>query len=258
MTVPPPRKKSRLVFWIAISLIGIAILTTFFLANDMRHLKSLVRRYDPTFLNPPPPPAKEIAATTAKPKPSSLPPIALPRHAFDPPAVQTAAAFLRRWAISGTDLCAHLGEAGLHVGPWAQSGFDTGTYECSYASEPTTAGLASFFIIARGTPSGDMVNLRIKLIAPDGDPGKAVREKFATTLALLERESRWNDLPFAEASALQNAARSAFGATLTFSHEFEDPHRFNFILGLERDTPERRRTGSYFDREKWLPLPPTA
>ena len=51
---------------------------------------------------------------------------------------------------------------------------------------------------------------------------------------------------------------TAFGAKLTFFHEYSDPHRFNFVLGLEGATPAQRRTGAYFETEKWLPIPPQA
>lgn len=243
-------------------MIGAAILATVLLANDMRNLKTILGRDAPVQAGNPPPPPPQRTALPPKPKPAAPPRFAAPRHAFDAPVPETVATFLRHWAISGADLCTRLSQAGLATEPWAPSGFDAATFECSHMSEtakPAGAGdPASLFLIARGTPSGAVTNLRIKLILPEGDAGKPVGEQFAAVLALLARESRWSDLPFTQVGSLQDATQAAFGAKLSFAHEFDDPRRFNFILSLERDTPEQRRTGAYFDREKWLPLPPTA
>ncbi|MGO4437093.1 DUF6030 family protein [Rhizobium sp. RAF56] len=271
MKAPPRRTKGVLVFLIATSLIGLAIVSTFLLANDKRNLKALVDRYDLRWLRDVLRPHEEPALPAAAPLPASpaparLPPpphVTPPSHAFDPVTPEVSAGFARQWEISGADLCARLAEAGIAVGPWVQSGFDAGTFECSYESPPAAQvgpQAASFFIIVRGTPSGEVSNLRIKLIVPDGQAAKNIKAQFAAVLALLAKETRWDDFsaPFADAGAFRNATQTAFGAKLTFFHEYSDPQRFNFVLGLEGATPAQRRTGAYFETEKWLPIPPQA
>jgi hypothetical protein len=262
MSVAPPRKKNRLVFWIAIAVIAVAIVATVLLANDKRNLKALAHRYGVTWFDEVPKAPGPIAAAEPKrPQPRN---VKVPKHAFDAVIPATAATFTRYWRISGDELCAHLTQAGLDVGPWTQSGFDAGTYECSHMLEGKPAGqpddAASLFVIARGTPSGEVSGLRMKLIAPDTDEGRAMREKFSAVVDTLVKETQWSD--FRESldavGRLENATQAAFGAKLTFSHEFADPRRFNFILELNRATPDERRSAAYFDREKWLASPDPA
>lgn len=268
MKAPPRRTRGRFVFLIALSLIGLAIVATFLLANNKRHLKTLAQRHDLKWLDDALRRGNEAMNPAGLPSPAQpstirLPPApqaTAPLHAFDPLEPGVSAGFARQWEISGADLCARLADAGIAVGPWAQSGFDAGTFECSYESPPQAAGqaAASFFLIVRGTPSGEISNLRIKLIVPDGEAANSIKTQFAAVLAMLAKETRWGDLAaaFADADAFKNTSQMAFGTKLTFSHEYSDPRRFNFVLGLERTTSEERRSGAYFEREKWLPIPP--
>ncbi|MCJ9725644.1 DUF6030 family protein, partial [Agrobacterium sp. BETTINA12B] len=64
MSVAPPRKKSKAVFWIAAIVIGSIILATALLANDMRNLRTLDTRYQLNLFSPPahPPPVPAVAA----------------------------------------------------------------------------------------------------------------------------------------------------------------------------------------------------
>jgi hypothetical protein len=260
MTIAPPRKKSRAVFWIATIVIGSAILATVLLANDQRNLKALAHRYHVTWFDQPAIiAAKPIVVAKTRPKPAQQ--ILLSDHLLEIPKPELTGSFIRTWRISGEDLCGKLTEAGLPLSEWKQSGFDTGTFECSYETNSTRgADMTSLFLIVRGTPSGDVANIRIKVILPDTDAGRAMREKFNAAVDTLIRESQWPDFQTSADSIerLENVTQTAFGAKLTFSHEFDDARRFNLILELERHTPEQRRTAAFFDEAKWLPPAPIA
>ena len=142
------------------------------------------------------------------------------------------------------------------------SAFDPGTFECSYESQPTSsnqADAASFFLIARGAPTGEISSIRIKVIIPNNDDGRAVGEKFIDTVVLLLTDSRWLDFDAAldGIGKLRNVSQEAFGARLNSSHEYQDDRRFNFILELTQKTSEQIRTATVFDKDRWtLPSPP--
>ncbi|NTJ65598.1 exopolysaccharide biosynthesis protein [Agrobacterium rhizogenes] len=290
MSVAPPRKKSRAVFWIAAVVIGSIILATALLANDMRNLRALDSRYH---LNLFPKPEQQAAApaaplqeqqsahTAAPPaaatssapaarnvrvRPASVtakPSIKKRSHLLDEPVDALLSAFVRSWRISGETLCADLAKFGLPVGEWRQSELGAGTSECSYAIQKGAYGdakAASFFIIARGKPSGEIETIRIKVIMPDNDDGKAIAATFVDTVVLLLNETHWLDFQAAldAIGRLQDVTLQAFGAKLSFFKEFQANNNFNLQLELRRTAPEQIRTAIVFDKARWtLPSPPS-
>ncbi|MCZ3380503.1 DUF6030 family protein [Rhizobium sp. AG207R] len=289
MSVAPPRKKSRAVFWIAAVVIGSIILATALLANDMRNLRALDDRYHLNlFPKPeqhaaaPAAPAQEqqpahaatpaaaapktlaAAATSVRVKPATVtakPSVKKRSHLLDEPVDALLSAFVRSWRISGQTLCADLQKFGLSVGEWRQSELGTGTSECSYAVQKGAYGdprAASFFIIARGKPSGEIDTIRIKVIMPDNDDGKAVAGTFVDTVVLLLNETHWLDFQAAleAVGKLQDVTLQAFGAKLAFFKEFQSDNNFNLQLELRRTSPEQLRTAIVFDKARWtLPSP---
>ena len=289
MLVAPPRKKSRAVFWIAAVVIGLIILTTALLANDMRNLRALDSRYrldlfpapqQQAASSPPKPAPEQQPAQAAAPRSAALaapaetprrdrvkpaavarPPAAKKSHLLDEPVDALLSAFVRSWRITGQTLCADLQNFGLSVGEWRQSELGAGTSECSYAVQKGAYGdpkAASFFIIARGKPSGEIDAIRIKVIMPDNDEGKAIAGTFVDTVVLLLNETHWLDFQAAlEAiGKLQDVTLQAFGAKLAFFKEFQSNNNFNLQLELRRTSPEQLRTAIVFDKARWtLPSP---
>ncbi|MEZ2220501.1 DUF6030 family protein [Rhizobium sp. RCC_161_2] len=286
MSVAPPRKKSRAVFWIAAIVIGSIILATALLANDMRNLRALDTRYHLNLFSqpahPPPAPAAAIAsppadnaahptttpATTAAQapiKPVKVTQAAQPvkpahahpsSHILDPPVDALRGAFLRSWRISGQTLCADLTKFGLPVGEWKQSALGVGTFECSHQIQKGDFGnpnAASFFVIARGTPTGDLDNIRIKVIMPDNADGRAIGETFIDAVVMLLTETHWLDFQAAldAIGKLQDVTQEHFGAKLSFFREFQNDRNFNLQLELHRTTPEQIRTAIVFDKARW-------
>jgi hypothetical protein len=292
MSVAPPRKKSRAVFWIAAVVIGSIILATALLANDMRNLRALDSRYH---LNLFPkqqqqaaaPPTAPTPVTTQQPVQAAAPPAARPAisapaarnvrakpvsvtakpsvrkrsHLLDEPVDALLSAFVRSWRISGQTLCADLEKFGLPVGEWRQSELGAGTSECSYAVQKGAYGdtkAASFFIIARGKPTGEIETIRLKVIMPDNDDGKAIAGTFVDTVVLLLNETHWLDFQTAlnAIGTLQDVTLQAFGAKLAFFKEFQSNNSFNLQLELRRTAPEQIRTAIVFDKARWtLPSP---
>ncbi|MFK0161781.1 DUF6030 family protein [Rhizobium sp. NPDC090279] len=296
MSVAPPSKKSRAVFWIAAVVIGSIILATALLANDMRNLRALDSRYhlnlfpkqeqqavaaaptaplpeqQPAHAATTPPavvpatsaPASRPASRNVRAKPVSVttrPSVKKRSHLLDEPVDALLSAFVRSWRMSGETLCADLEKFGLPVGQWRQSELGTGTSECSYAIQKGAYGdakAASFFIIARGKPSGELETIRIKVIMPDNDDGKAIAGTFVDTVVLLLNETHWLDFQGAldAIGKLQDVTLQAFGAKLSFFKEFQGNNNFNLQLELRRTAPEQIRTAIVFDKARWtLPSP---
>ncbi|NRP86912.1 hypothetical protein GFPCMMHI_02821 [Ensifer adhaerens] len=295
MSVAPPSKKSMAVFWIAAIIIGSIILATALLANDMRNLRALDSRYHLNLFSRPaqqaamspakaarvktPPPAgaasnntvgnaATVVAGTAAHAPATpakaaatKPPHTKTSHLFDAPVDALLSAFVRNWRISGQTLCADLAKFGLPVGEWRQSELGTGTSECSYAVQKGAYGnanAASFFIIARGKPTGELDTIRIKVIIPDNPDGKAIGGTFVDAVVLLLNETHWLDFQTAldAIGKLQDVTLQAFGAKLSFFKEFRGNNSFNLQLELRRTAPEQIRTAIVFDKARWtLPSP---
>lgn len=280
MSVAPPRKKSRAVFWIAAIVIGSIILATALLANDMRNLRALDTRYHLDLFSqpahPPPAPAAAITAPQAT-HPATTPvttsaqapvkPVKAVQtaqaahahsssHIFDPPVDALRGAFLRSWRVSGQTLCADLTKFGLPVGEWKQSALGVGTFECSHQIQKGDLGspnAASFFVIARGKPTGDIDNIRIKVIMPDNADGRSVGETFIDAMVMLLTETHWLDFQAAldAIGKLQDVTQEHFGAKLSFFREFQNDRNFNLQLELHRTTPEQIRTAIVFDKARW-------
>lgn len=289
MSVAPPRKKSRAVFWITAIVIGSIILATALLANDMRNLRALDARYHLNLFSQTPPSAPVVtqAPAPAAPQGTTAPsapaaPAKSPAapaktaeavkpaharttsHIFDPPVDALRGAFLRSWRISGQSLCAALVKAGLPVGQWQQGVMATATFECNHQIQKGDFGnpkSASFFIIARGAATGELDSIRIKVIMPDNPDGRAVGETLIDTVVLLLTETHWLDFQTAldPIGRLQDVTQENFGAKLSFFREFQNDRNFNLQLELRRKTPEQIRTAAVFDKARWtLRSPPPA
>jgi len=287
MTIAPPRRKSRFVFWIAALAILSAVLATALLANNKRNLRILAQHYKLTWLKldepsapqpqmMPAKPQTEIAAATPAPPPTRpiihtrrgarVIPVRqvvgepVPPHFFAGPP-PSPGDFLRRWKISGQALCRKIATAGIAIGHWHASDFDDKTSECSFETptspSDSTADQPSLFAIVRGSQQGDIATIRIKAILPEGPAGKAMTDRFMALVNLLAAETQWQGFNNAaeKIGSLENVTQSESGIKLTFAHELENTRRFNMLLELDRSTPELERTADFFDSARRLPRP---
>lgn len=295
MTVAPPRRKSRFVFWIASIAVLSVVIATALLANDKRNLRILAERYKLTWLELEPLSPAPLPSTPANPA-STAPvgkpageitetPETKPARTFAPAprgarviAVRPAAGnpvplrfftapqplasdFLRRWKVSGATLCRKISAAGIAFGRWGPGDFDSTTSECSFETpvqaSDSSADAPSLFAIVRGSEKGDIATIRIKAILPDTPAGKAMKERFMGLVQLLIEETQWDDFSAAaeKMNRLENVTQSSSGVKLTFAHEMENPHRFNMLIELDRATPELERTAEFFDTSRRLPIP---
>lgn len=262
----PERSKrgSRLFFWAMLTAVTTAIVLTTLLANDMRGLRLIIQRYQITWITlaPPAPVVHALTAKRGKRLPLSRPldRAQITSNMFNDLHV-AANATVRRWQVSGEDLCLKLSEVGLNVTSWHEGDLYSSTYECSSQTDDmqTSSPLASIFLLVRGNASGEVSSVRMKAILPESDEGKIAEEKFQALVRILISQTRWSEFAdfLPQIRSLENVKQSIYGARLSFSHEFTDARRFNFILDLHPDTPQQRLTAIYFDRAKWLVSSPS-
>jgi hypothetical protein len=273
----------------------LVVLATVLLANDKHNLRVIAEHYKLTSLNLEPVPALVpplTAASSASASPSERQaqgaaetPKARPVRTFalaprgarvipvrpavgNPVPLRFFAGpqppesdFLRRWKVSGATLCRKISAAGVAIGRWRPSDFDSTTSECSFetpvAASDTTADPPSLFAIVRGSEKGDIATIRIKAILPDTPAGKAMKERFVALVRLLIDETQWNDFEAAadRMERMENVTQTSSGIKLTFAREIENARRFNMIIELDRATPEQERTAEFFDATRRLPMP---
>lgn len=261
--VPPgPNRAGRFIFagvFLAVSL-GIAAAVLF--SNDMRNLRLLFQRFD---LEWPPngAPLEQVPPETAVLRPPEAPGVELPRQVFSPPPIDSLGGFLREMRQAGPAFCAALNEAGLPNEGWLASPFDGNTHECLsetfYGPEPVddTAVRASVFVIVKGSEDGSIDSIRMKLVAPDGEPGAQARDALLKGVELLIARTGWSDLAAIRESVLnhEDFATRSFGQSFSFTREFTSPDRFNLIILPSDRDPAVQRARSFFDDRRWLPLP---
>ena len=258
MTTGPIRPRSKRVFWLAVAAFTFAILAVVLLANDKRNLKALAHHYQLDWFD-----EKTAAPTNLTDAPKAevkRKDILVPAALLAPDSPLPPGEFLRKWRNSGPTLCDRLNAAGISNTGWQMSGVDARTSECIH--EPITANAGdvanagSFFLIVRGTTAGEISMVRMKIVLPPPEAGGAeLQKKLVEAYRNFVEQAGW--LEFADAAEainrLDTVNESRFGAAISFSHEFENPRAFNFIMTARARTPGQRRTRDYFDTARWLP-----
>lgn len=242
----------------AVLAVCVAVLTTVLLANDKKHLKSLL-----TYLNLAP------AMRSAEP-PTRIKPVKrqklvaqkldLPPHLLKFEQGGDRASFARDFVLSGKDLCDRFITQGFsNPQGWHASPVNIRNFECLadlvVGDTASAAERASLFLDIRGEASGEVRSIRMKAVAPETPDGTVILTKLEDALALIIEQTRWADL----ASMLEPARRMKpyqaqhFGISVSIKPEPTAPHRLNVIILTTKQLPGLKLTRSFFDSEKWLP-----
>jgi hypothetical protein len=259
MKVHNPQKiKSRAGPVIAVLLVCLAIGATVLLANDKKHLRSLFDYFGvawPVTADiPQPPPAPPDD------KKPAVQQMHYPPRFLSGIADNSLSAFARDMRITGSDMCAHFAAGGFALadGGWQASQMDGKIFECQ--SQETrkavdgSSDFSSFFLSIRGTASGQINSIRMKLAAPPGDDGKAMMQKLLDALSIMIEQTRWHDLRPAIDHAKQRDTYETinFGISFSLKREFTHENRFNIIVLPTDKTPALKRTRAFFDDATWL------
>jgi hypothetical protein len=241
----------------AVLAVCLAIGATVLLANDRKHLKSLL-----IYLNlasttgsvEPPPKMKPVKRQ----KPVA-PKVSLPPHLLKFEQAGDRASFARDFVVSGKELCDRITAAGFsNPQGWHASPVNIRNFECmadlaaGNASDP--AERASLFLEIRGQASGQIRSIRMKAVAPKTPDGAAVLSKLDEAVAMIIGQTRWADLAdmLEPARRMQPYQAQHFGISVSIKPEPTAPHRLNVILLASEQSPGLKLTRSFFDRDRWL------
>ncbi|MFK3777450.1 DUF6030 family protein [Agrobacterium sp. NPDC089420] len=234
-----------------------AILATVLLANDRKHLKSLL-----TYLKLAP------AAYSVEPPPRVKPvkrqklaarKILLPPHLLAIEQGGERASFARDFILSGKDLCDRFTAEGFsNPQGWHVSPVNIRNSECmadlAVGNTEDSGEQASLFLEIRGEAGGDVRSIRMKAVAPQTPDGAAIRAKLDDALNLIIEQTRWADLAamLEPARGMQSYQAQHFGISVSVKPEQTAPHRLNLILLVTEQSPGVKLTRRFFDREQWL------
>ncbi|MBW9056299.1 DUF6030 family protein [Rhizobium mesosinicum] len=257
MKLAPQPRNGRAVMWLLIVLSVSIVGATVLLSNDMRHLKSLARSFGielfPPAAPPPPPPPKIFRRT----EPVS---IKIAPRTLDLPQPALASAFLRTWRISGPVMCEALRSAGVETSEWAETAFNSDTFECSYEhvyKKEKEHVVSSLFLVVRGNGRGMITSMRVKLVGPATDSNGQLDPAIVRIFETMLTQPAWLDFHDALTAIrnLKDVKEEGFGVLINFTQEYSRPGAFNFTLLLQENSAQQRRTKDYFSPKTWLPAP---
>jgi hypothetical protein len=154
---------------------------------------------------------------------------------FDDQASPDANHFIRRWLMSGPDLCESLRREGLPTSGWVRSAFDIATFECTFQRTSNVrpgATDSSFFLVVRGDLGGSIASVRIQIARPlldsSGNLDPETVTRFSTVLRLVGIVDA--NTPLSAISHLRDFNEGYFGAKISFVRELSTPQNYNFLL----------------------------
>jgi hypothetical protein len=251
---PLKRKSRTLPILISIALACAVIGTPLLLANDKRHLRSLLDYFHIDWLHPKPVVEATPETKTDRPQAAQRPPV--PARLVLPVLNDLPSAFVREFRINGQTLCEVFAQSGFVIaeGGWQASPFDINTYEClaeeMHAATDGSNDFASFFLDIKGAADGRITSLRMKIASPATDDGKRMREQLDKALTLAAGQLRWTDLP--QTLAAEDYDTNHFGMRVSIKREFNNQDRYNILIVPTDRTAELKRTRNFFDTAQWL------
>lgn len=241
----------------AVLAVCLAIVATVLLANDKKHLKSLLTYFNlaPAIYSAEPPPKVK----PVKRQKLAAQKVYLPPHLLQFEQAGDRASFARDFVLSGKDLCDRFTAQGFsNPKGWHASPVNIRNFECmadlAEGKAATGAERASLFLEIRGEASGEIRSIRMKAVAPETPDGAIVRAKLDDALALIIGQTRWADLAamLEPARGMQPYQAQHFGISVSVKPEPTAPHRVNVILLANEQSPGLKLTRRFFDRERWL------
>jgi hypothetical protein len=240
----------------AVLAVCLAIGATVLLANDKKHLKSLLAYLNlaPAMQSATPPKMKPVKRQKLAVQKVSLPP-----HLLKFEQMGDRASFARDFVVSGKELCDRFTAAGFsNPRGWDASPVNIRGFECmadlAAGNALNPAERASLFLEIRGEASGEIRSIRMKAVAPKTPDGAAVLTKLDEALATVIGQTRWADLAdmLEPARRMQPYQAQHFGISVSIKPEPTAPHRLNVILLANEQSPGLKLTRSFFDRDGWL------
>ena len=199
-----------------------------------------------------------VAANSYPATPSALPSISISRHLIEFPRLDLASQFLRRWLVSGENLCGALREAGIEVSEWKAASMRNRNYECYFQrihERDEVRPLSSTFLRVRGNEVGDILEVRAKIVGPKTDAEGRLASAALRIFEIIVKQACWRDFEdtLVSIQSLRDVEYERFGAYLSFTRDAGSENSFNFALGLRAASDPQVKTKTYFSTDRWLP-----
>jgi hypothetical protein len=262
METKPRRRLGILIFCFVFLAVAGAIGATVLLANDARHLHTLMRslgmKVEETAAAPPQRVVDRFRGHRLKDIPVSVSP-----YLFQPILKGRESALLRNMRRNGETLCAHFDRLGFKMSSWQPGSFAKTLNECySEVDIPNRAdpnNPSSFFLMIKGEPDGTLVSARVKFIFNDADSRTKLTGMTARIFDELAEATAWGEVGVERSKllALTPFTSDFSGVNVRFAPEFGGVGRYNLIFSRSgKLTPAEKRTQNYFDRSTFFPLTP--
>ncbi|QSZ24090.1 MULTISPECIES: DUF6030 family protein [unclassified Rhizobium] len=193
--------------------------------------------------------------------PSLLPPMSISPRLIEVPKPELASQFLRTWRVSGPVICGALREAGIEMSEWKAASMRNRNYECYFQriyERDEVRPLSSTFLKVRGNETGDILEIRAKIVKPTTDAKGRLAPAVLHLFAIIVKQACWRDFEdtLEAIQNLRNVEYERFGAYLSFTREAGSGNNFDFVLGLKATSASQVRTKAYFSTERWLATNP--
>jgi hypothetical protein len=267
MVEQPRKRHGALIFSLIFLAIAGGIAATVLLANDRRNLRIVLREIgveSRTMVIPKPGVMEGFKGKSLKGNRLEGTGVMIPAQMFIAPVTGRDGAFLRTLEKKdGEGFCQLLRGEGFDTTPWAAGAFTPSLLECSYEATIPNAEKpedpSTFFLMVKGTASGDLVSARAKIVVTNPAAQAELATRAATLLKVFAAHTRWPDLAadLSKVASLQSFAVSSHGISVKFQSEFSGPGRYNLILSAASPlTAPQQRTRDYFERKHYWPLLP--
>ncbi|MBB3138766.1 hypothetical protein FHS26_006545 [Rhizobium pisi] len=248
----PMRSNRRWLVWAAVSM-SVLLLAAVAFYWEIRHSGDPIEGFEDRALDK----AARSSRIAAGPYVAAPRPISISRHLVEIPKFDLASQFLRVWLVSGANICGALREAGIEVGEWKAASMRNRDYECYFQrvyERDEVRPLSSTFVKVRGNETGDLVEIRAKIVGPKVDVQGRLAPAVLRIFETIVKQACWRDFEdtLASIQSLRDVEYERFGAYLSFTREAGSENSFNFALGLKAASASQARTRAYFSTDRWL------
>lgn len=262
METKPRRRLGILIFCFVFLAVAGAIGATVLLANNARHLHTLMRSLGVKIQEKPMATPERVVDKFRGHRLKDVP-VGLDPYLFQPVMKSRENTLLRNMRRNGETLCQIFDRIGFKMSSWQPGSFAKSLNECySEVDIPNAAdpnNPSSFFLMIKGEPDGTLVSARVKFIFNDAATRAKLTELTARVLDEFAKATAWGEIGVERNKllALQPFTTDFNGVNVRFSPEFGGVGRYNLIFGhAARLTPAEKRTQTYFDRSTFFPLTP--
>nr|WP_245442144.1 DUF6030 family protein [Rhizobium chutanense] len=250
----PLRSNRRRLLLLLISVLLLAAIAVFF--REIRQPETPIGRFEHRALDK----AARSPPISVRPDTAAPPPLApMPGslRLIEIPKLELAGQFLRMWRMSGSNICSALREAGIEMSEWKAASMRNRSYECYFQriyERDEIRPLSSTFVKVRGNETGDILEIRAKIIGPKIDAEGRLDPAVLRIFEIIVKQACWRDFQDTLASIqnLRDVESERFGAYLSFTREAGSENNFNFALGLKATSDPQMRTRTYFSTDRWL------